>query len=94
MRKKKIRLSTLQKTCIKKFFFDEYKHIIQANYNTKNGQKMQSLGLETSYDMCIALFEDGSLGIKAFNEKEFFVFLYHKKQRKYELIYDSKKILI
>ena len=89
MPKRKRVLTALEKICIKKFFFDEFKNISQFG-----GKKIKQLGLEASLEACFALFEDGELKLKAFNKDEFFVFLYHKKPRKWELIYDNKKILI
>lgn len=88
MRKKRA-LTTLQKTCITKFFFDEFKNISQFG-----GKKIKQLGLEASLEACLALFEDGDLKIKVFSKDEFFIFLNHKKKKKWELIYDSKKILV
>jgi hypothetical protein len=78
----------LEKECIKKFFFEKYKYIAQCG-----GKKIKELGLEAALEACEALFKDGSLTLKAFNKNEFFVFLYHKNKKKYELLYDSKKIL-
>jgi len=75
----------LEKKCIRKFFFIQYKDIAKAG-----GKKMQSLGLEASLEACEGLFVDGKLLIKVFDENTYFVFLKHDKDR-FELIYDSTK---
>ena len=82
---KKNKEKELQKKCIKKFFYSEYKHIAKAG-----GAKMQSIGFEASYEACEALFKEGKLILKAFNEDEFHVFL-KKSPQEFELIYSSKE---
>lgn len=79
----------LEKKCIKKFFLEKYRYIAQCG-----GKKIKELGLEAALEACEALFEDGSLVLKAFNKDEFFVFLYRKEKKIYELLYDSKRILM
>jgi hypothetical protein len=76
----------LEKECIKKFFFEKYRYIAQCG-----GKQIKTLGLEAALEACEGLFEDGNLVLKAFNINEFFVFL--KQGKKYELLYDSGKIL-
>ena len=73
----------LEKKCIRKFFLSEYKNIAKAG-----GKRMQSLGLEASLEACEALFKEGKLIMKAFDEKDFFVFL-KQGRNKFELLYDS-----
>jgi len=75
----------LSKKCIKKFFFKQYKYIAQAG-----GAEMQSLGLEASLEACEALFKDGDLILKAFDENCFYVFLKRNKNA-FEVLYDSTK---
>lgn len=79
----------LERECIRKFFFDKYKYIAQCS-----GKRLKELGLEAALEACYELFEDGSLILKAFNKDEFFIFLYHRDKKKYELLYDSKKVLV
>lgn len=77
----------LEKKCIKKFILNEYKNIAQAG-----GAKMKALGLETALEACEALFKEGKLIMKAFDENSFCVILKHGTD-KFELIYDSVKEL-
>lgn len=79
----------LEKECIRKFFFEKYRYIAQCG-----GKKIKELGLEAALEACEELFKDGSLVLKVFSKDEFFVFLYHKDKKKYELLYDSKGILV
>lgn len=79
----------LEFQCIKKFFFEKYRCIAQCG-----GKKIKELGLEAALEACEELFKDGSLVLKAFSKNEFFVFLYHKNKKKYELLYDSKGLLV
>lgn len=79
----------LEKKCIKKFFFEKYKDIAQVG-----GKKLKTLGLEAALEACFELFEDGSLKLVADNKNEFIVLLYHKEKKKWEVLYDSKGILV
>lgn len=88
MRKKRA-LTSFEKTCIKKYFFDEFKNIVQHG-----DKRIKTLGLEASLEALFANFENGDLKLKIFNKNEFFVFLVDKKTDEYQLIYDSKKILV